>query len=223
MNSVSSNFKKSYQIIYFIISTAGVSKDMFELLCRDGTKRPISDYVNCNWGSVPTHAVVTTSATLYEQRRKYQKFLEKIVQLYSHTDSLTLTSTTERNTWDFNRDENTYNRDQDRFNRFKRQSFNRDQYNQNRQNENRDEYETRYRQSNPFDRYKPDRNQDNFFSNTGTFDEAHKFDDNEQNDTLYEKFNIFESVPKYGIHHNLLFQVKTQTIDNIQRSLPFSI
>ncbi|KAJ9586220.1 hypothetical protein L9F63_020129 [Diploptera punctata] len=38
--------------------------------------------VIANWGTVPTHAIVTTSATSLEQRKNYQHFLKKAVELY---------------------------------------------------------------------------------------------------------------------------------------------
>jgi len=44
-------------------------------LCRDGTRRPVDEYRNCNWGQVPSHAVVTTSAQSIDRRRAFQKFL----------------------------------------------------------------------------------------------------------------------------------------------------
>lgn len=59
-----------------------VIADDFELLCDDGTRAPISNYEQCNWGSVISSAVVTTSAKSLEQRRSLQDFLKKIVSLY---------------------------------------------------------------------------------------------------------------------------------------------
>lgn len=60
-----------------------VEASRFELLCKDGSRRPVEEYRTCNWGSVPTHAIVTSSARTAEERRKYQKFLEKAVEMYS--------------------------------------------------------------------------------------------------------------------------------------------
>ncbi|XP_018410834.1 PREDICTED: serotransferrin-A-like [Nanorana parkeri] len=39
----------------------GVKKDDLELLCPDGTRRPVSDYENCYLALVPAHAVATTA------------------------------------------------------------------------------------------------------------------------------------------------------------------
>lgn len=54
----------------------------FELFCMDGTRRPIQDYQNCNWGQIPSNALVTTSAKNVETRRKYQKFLTRVVEVF---------------------------------------------------------------------------------------------------------------------------------------------
>lgn len=214
----------------------GVSKEGFELLCRDGTRQPVHEFRSCNWGTVPTHAVVTTSAAHFDKRKKLQKFLEKAVELYSHDqNNLRYNSTTDRNfPWnrpDENRDrdrDRDFNRDQNRFNRFKRQyrdeafNPNEDRYRPRQEtqdytpNPNRNtQFETRFRQQDSFNRYNPDDTRDNFFSNTGTSDDRNRFDDRDRpnvpddNVTFYEKFDIFESVPRYGIHHNLIFQVRT--------------
>ncbi|XP_053508160.1 serotransferrin-2 [Ictalurus furcatus] len=39
--------------------TALGEKDKFELLCEDGTRKPVDDYLNCNLAQVPAHAVVS--------------------------------------------------------------------------------------------------------------------------------------------------------------------
>ncbi|XP_069831747.1 saxiphilin-like [Dendropsophus ebraccatus] len=38
---------------------SGLNSDEFELLCPDNTRRPLSQYKDCNFGKVPTRAVVT--------------------------------------------------------------------------------------------------------------------------------------------------------------------
>jgi len=53
-----------------------VSKSDFELLCQDGSRRPVDEYQSCHWDVVPTHAVVTTSAKSAELRKHYQHFLK---------------------------------------------------------------------------------------------------------------------------------------------------
>ncbi|XP_004927626.1 transferrin 2 [Bombyx mori] len=60
----------------------GITEDQFELICRDGSRRPVTEWEHCNWGKVPADAIVTTSAATPEQKRRYQNFLQRIVQLY---------------------------------------------------------------------------------------------------------------------------------------------
>ncbi|XP_011298929.1 ovotransferrin, partial [Fopius arisanus] len=60
-----------------------VSKDQFQLLCRDGSRKSVDDYRDCNWGNVPSRAVVASSATSPEFRRVYQRFLKKAVQIFN--------------------------------------------------------------------------------------------------------------------------------------------
>ncbi|KAG6461060.1 hypothetical protein O3G_MSEX012404 [Manduca sexta] len=60
----------------------GVSEDQFELICRDGSRRPVTQWENCHWGKVPADAIVTSSAASIEQRRKFQNLIQKLVQLY---------------------------------------------------------------------------------------------------------------------------------------------
>lgn len=45
------------------ITNIGKTKDdNLELLCVDGSRRPISEFKYCNWGPVPTDAIMITSA-----------------------------------------------------------------------------------------------------------------------------------------------------------------
>jgi len=59
----------------FFNLSGGVKKTDFELLCPDGLRRSVDDYLLCNWGEVPTHAVVASSAKTVQERLKYQDFL----------------------------------------------------------------------------------------------------------------------------------------------------
>lgn len=59
-----------------IIFSIDFSADDFELLCDDGSRAPVTDYETCNWGTVPSNAIVTTSAKSPEQRRGLQDFLK---------------------------------------------------------------------------------------------------------------------------------------------------
>jgi len=51
-------------------------EDDLELLCVDGSRRPINEFNNCNWGIVPTDAIVTTSAKSSTARSLYQRWLQ---------------------------------------------------------------------------------------------------------------------------------------------------
>ncbi|XP_055603385.1 melanotransferrin [Uranotaenia lowii] len=61
----------------------GVTVEQFELLCKDGTRQPISEYRQCNWGQVQSHALVVSSARTTAERRRYKKFFTQAVNLYS--------------------------------------------------------------------------------------------------------------------------------------------
>ncbi|XP_072934834.1 transferrin 2 [Epargyreus clarus] len=60
----------------------GVTEDNFELICRDGSRMPVTQWEQCNWGRVPADAIVTSSAATQLQRTKYQNLVMKAVELY---------------------------------------------------------------------------------------------------------------------------------------------
>lgn len=68
-------------------SFKGVSTDQFQLLCKNGQRMPVSEYLQCNWGLVPSNAIVTSSARTIEQRKQYQRFLETAMRMYSQKTS----------------------------------------------------------------------------------------------------------------------------------------
>ncbi|XP_003695327.1 melanotransferrin [Apis florea] len=154
-----------------------VKKEQFELLCRDGTRKAIDEYEYCNWGIVPSRAIVTSSATKVQTRRLYQKFLEEAVKVLGKNNT---------NTIDFynNHFENRSNFN----NRFGEKNFNRSEYvNTNEYTtenfENRNGYEKSYDENNLYawERTEP------------------------TNIQPIETFNLFESAPTFGMHHNLMF------------------
>lgn len=53
----------------------GPSKHMYKLLCPNGFTANVDSYKNCNWGYVPAHAIVTTSAASPRRKLQFQKFL----------------------------------------------------------------------------------------------------------------------------------------------------
>lgn len=62
-------------------------KETYELLCEDGTRRDIDDWRYCNWGLLPSHAIVTSSAKLYRPTRKrYQEFIENMFRQFGGVD-----------------------------------------------------------------------------------------------------------------------------------------
>ncbi|XP_057650836.1 melanotransferrin [Diorhabda carinulata] len=126
----------------------------FQLLCKDGSRRPLSEYLACNWGKVPSDAVVVSSAVSYEERTKLQRFLQKFAERYPKLNR-NLTESTNQNQFDQNRNpyDQSYNN-----NRFKRQN-NYNDYNPytrndnngyNRNNQNDDNPYTRYEENNPY-------------------------------------------------------------------------
>lgn len=161
-------------------SFKGVSTDQFQLLCKDGRRMPVSDYLQCNWGLVPANAIVTSSARTTEQRKQYQKFLEMAMKLYSHKKSTNSTFSNFDNTNDpfknrFQPDRvDRFNNPTDRFNPQSRDPN--DRFNRERNSNTRNPFET---------------------SSTET----------PLNDTqLYENFELFDS-SRYGGRLNLMFQV----------------
>lgn len=84
-------------MINSVVEFSGLDPHGFELLCTDGTRKPPEDYRSCNWGYVPTHALVTTSAKPAKQRRVYQRFMLKAIQLYGGPHNYTTTTTTTEN------------------------------------------------------------------------------------------------------------------------------
>ncbi|XP_053985939.1 melanotransferrin [Hylaeus volcanicus] len=155
-----------------------VKKEQFELLCRDGSRKSVDEYKHCNWGTVPSRVVVTSSATKIETRRLYQRFLEKAVRVLNKHNAKNSTEPYDdrfENRPGFN-------------NRFGENNFNRSGYmNPNEYNtenfENRNAYDRSYNgnELNPWDKT------------------------DSTNIQPIETFNLFESAPRYGMHHNLIF------------------
>lgn len=89
----------------------GKNANEFELLCKNGQRMDVSEYLQCNWGIVPSNGLVVSSARTIEERKRYQRFLESAVKHYAHkTSSFNTTTVSSRNN-------NNNNRFDDRFNR----------------------------------------------------------------------------------------------------------
>ncbi|XP_018571582.1 melanotransferrin [Anoplophora glabripennis] len=258
----------------------GLSSDNFELLCKDGTRRPLTEYMPCNWGKVPSDAVVTSSAVSFQDRDILQKFLKKFAEKYPKRLGNATFGAVSGNQLENKYDQygNKIQPEYDQFgnriqpeydpfgnrNRYKRQNFG-NLGSQGSRTTNNDEYGNPYRQDNsnrdynPYSRdnqynsnqYGGSNQDDNQYNNqrerytAGRNDPGNPFDRNPQilnpdqygvnvdpydtdikyrkptdplyesstestadqtNSTFYEVFSLFESVPRYGRHGNLLFQ-----------------
>ncbi|XP_020296181.1 melanotransferrin [Pseudomyrmex gracilis] len=175
---------------------SSVKKEQFELLCKDGTRRSVDEYTICNWGSVPSHAIVTSSATSFKIRQMYQRFLEKAVRILHKNKN---------DTANFNRFGNDQ-RDFDNrpsYNKFDEDRVNRDEFN------NPNEYNTDG-DRNGYDRSygvdgkglntweKPMNDTYDYYNREHTINEP-------TNIRPIEVFELFESAPRYGLQHNLIF------------------
>lgn len=166
-------------------SFSSMSGENFELLCLDGRRSPLSEYRSCSWGKVTSHAVVTSSARTSEERRQYQRFLTKLVELYS---------TKRPNSGNYTRnDDDSYGRNYDRNNVNRFDTTNRDRFG----NQNRDQT------------YLTGRNWED--QNRYEFGNGDSREENQQNDTKYENFELFES-GRYGKKVDLLFSDSTQSL-----------
>lgn len=155
-------------------------------------RRPLSEYRQCNWGLVPSHALVTSSARSSQERKHYQQFLTRAVQLYSSKPVQNFTSN-DRRYEGYNRfDTNSEN------DKYYDQKYLQEQNNQQSQN-SWNPY------SNQYDTNQGGNQQSSFRSNLDSSftTERSRFDDNTTQ--TYEKFEIFES-ERYGGRLNLLFQ-----------------
>ncbi|XP_022918604.1 transferrin 2 isoform X2 [Onthophagus taurus] len=197
---------------------SGISADNFELLCKDGTRAPIGQATRCNWGRIPTNAIVVSSAATMKERLLYQQFLNKVAELYADDHQ-----------GNVNRPPNDLEYDQfgNRV-RNKRQNYN--SYNNENPYSN-DNKQNNYDKKDPFDNNNNNRErdrtyEDRYFLNPSRFGEnidpygdlrpdyrgSEKFDQptNFQYTDKYETFYLFQSSPKYGRQSNLMFQDSTK-------------
>ncbi|XP_070154715.1 transferrin 2 [Polyergus mexicanus] len=175
---------------------SSVKKEQFELLCRDGTRRSVDEYRICNWGTVPSRAIVTSSATNFEIRRMYQRFLEKAVRILHKNKN----DTTDLNRFDNN--QRNYENRSGYNNRFGENDFNRDGVN------TPNEYSTDW-DRNGYDRsFGGGGNGFNSWEKPAindTFDYYHRDHTEPTNIQSIEVFDLYESAPRYGMKHNLIF------------------
>lgn len=167
---------------------------------------------------MPSSAIVTSSAKVYEDRRKYQKFLERVAEIYAF-NSTPAYDDYDRNRNDYDRNRNEYDQYGNR-DRFKRQNFgdyrNRDVNKDPYKDENRNPYANDPFRNDPYsvnrEQYgvniDPYNTQDTHYNRDS--DDTYinvEYDPRQRNYSYYETFYLFESSPRYGIHGNLLFQV----------------
>ena len=65
------------------VAKSGFDPNLFELLCLDGSRRPVSEYEECSWGVAPGHFVIVSSAMVETERKAAQKFLSAIIRTYN--------------------------------------------------------------------------------------------------------------------------------------------
>lgn len=164
-----------------------MNADRFELLCKDGQRRPLAEYRQCNWGLVPSHAIVTSSARSSQERKHYQQFLTRAVQLYSSKPVQNFTTNDRRyegyNRFDTNSDDKYYD-----------QKYLQDQ---NSQSNSWNPYSNSYENNN--------NNNIGFRSNLDSSFTTERSRFNDNTTQTYEKFNLFAS-ERYGGRLNLLIQ-----------------
>ncbi|XP_014254557.1 melanotransferrin [Cimex lectularius] len=229
-----------------------LSRDDFELICIDGSRKHVDEYKVCNWGLIPSPGIITSSAKSTKLRRRYQKFLQRAIQLYGNTDQNRTNSDLlsnngfktgreqdvynsdnaqfgrERDQYgrerdQFGRERDQYGRERDQFGRERdqygreRDQFGRerDQYGRERDQfgrerdqfgRERDQYGRDYDQSGIYrldNHNKPDKGFNYNSENRSPFNSSESYQ--KQN-----SFNFFESVPRYGIVHNLLVDDATE-------------
>lgn len=174
-----------------------VKKEQFELLCKDGSRKPVDEYSTCNWGTVPSRAIITSSAISFKIRRMYQRFLEKAARIFHKNRN----NTTVSNRFD-NNQKNYENRTSFN-NRFDEDDFNRNGIN------NLNEYSTDNWTRNEFGRSFNGGNGFNSWEKpviNDTFDYSRDHTEL-TNVQPIEVFDLYESAPRYGMQHNLIFSV----------------
>ncbi|XP_060530062.1 transferrin 2 isoform X3 [Cylas formicarius] len=213
-----------------------VPPDTFELFCKDGSRRPISDYLSCHWGRVPSDAIMVSSAVSFEQRELYQRFLKKLADTFAQNgtkpafDGQPEFGNRIRPGQNFDEygnrgNQGEYDQYGNRVHRFKRQDYGRDRFGDDRygnanpydQDNYRQENQDRVGQNSQFDQ------QSNRFGQNIPYDQnqyGQDFNREDQNNVYYyEYFDLFESVPRYGDHGNLMFQDSARGIAAIPETM----
>ncbi len=94
----------------------GKSADEFELICKNGHRMDVSEYLQCNWGIVPSNALVVSSAKRIEERKHIQRFLQAALRHYGKKISTNSTNNFDsRDRFNNRFDNNGFNRQDDRY------------------------------------------------------------------------------------------------------------
>ncbi|XP_046549141.1 LOW QUALITY PROTEIN: melanotransferrin-like [Haliotis rubra] len=56
--------------------------DTFRLLCPDNTKRPVTDFAECNWGVIPSHIIMTSAVREQEVVNSFKRFILQAVDWF---------------------------------------------------------------------------------------------------------------------------------------------
>lgn len=178
--------------------------DQFELFCLDGSRKPIDQYQYCNWGRIPSVAVVTSSVTTTDKRILYQRFLEKSARLFGKPESNNSSSSSEYNTR-FEGKRDYYENGQDPNDPYSNQFGRNNQYNNNNNNNNygSNDLENNYN------------NNSNIWNNSGRGGSRYSNAVSPLIEPI-EKFYLFESTSRFGSHHNLMFSVSTNILQKLK-------
>lgn len=66
-----------------LVRTGRYKRQEFALLCPNGGRASIDNYVQCNWGFVPPDAIVISSVALNDKRERVQRFLLQSSRTFS--------------------------------------------------------------------------------------------------------------------------------------------
>ncbi|EDV28915.1 uncharacterized protein TRIADDRAFT_52263 [Trichoplax adhaerens] len=61
---------------------SNLKSDDFELLCEDGSRKPVTQYTQCNLARVPSHAIVTSSLRSSTNQIAYKNLLQRMQGIF---------------------------------------------------------------------------------------------------------------------------------------------
>lgn len=95
----------TYSTLYPVIAHAIISLfQNYRLLCPNGNKDSIDNFVNCNWGRIASHIVMTSGIREVETVKLYREFLANISAWFKptgpHFQKMNLFDSTKYNVYD---------------------------------------------------------------------------------------------------------------------------